>query len=375
MKSFLAKAQEFQKSESEEMSKRGEDFLVPKIVVVGVGGSGCNTVNRLMNIGLNGVLTIAVNTDYQHLKTVKANKRVLIGKSLTKGLGAGGYPEIGRRAAESGRYKFEELLADANMVFVCAGMGGGTGTGAAPVIAEVAKKNDAIVIGVATMPFITEKARIIKAYDGLEEFRKFCDTVIVLDNNKLLEYYPNLPLEQAFSVMDQIIAETIKGITETIMYPSLVNIDFADVRAIMKSGDVAALFVGESKSQQRSKDVVRSCLAHPLLEADIRGASGALVHISGGKDLTVKEVQEIVKELTFEMDPSANVIWGARIDPELDNLVRVVAIMTGVRSPNLLSRVESKLENGDRRVFGRKIIRDLRDFEKREESESEIDFL
>lgn len=339
MKSFIAKAQEFSRVEKVESS---DDFFIPKIVVVGVGGSGCNTVNRLMNIGLNGVETIAINTDYQHLKMIKAHKKVLIGKSLTKGLGAGGYPEIGRKAAESARYKIEELLANANMVFVCAGMGGGTGTGASPVVAEVAKKNDAIVIGVATMPFSTERARLIKAYEGLEEFRKHCDTVILLDNNKLLEYYPNLPLEQAFSVMDQIIAETIKGITETIMYPSLVNIDFADVRAIMKSGDVAALFVGESKSQQRAKDVVRNCLSHPLLEADIRGATGALVHISGGKDLTVKEVQEIVKELTFEIDETANVIWGARIDPSLENLVRVVTIMTGVKSPNLLSRFEER---------------------------------
>ncbi len=336
--SFIAKAQEF--SKVEEMEDEG--LFVPKIVVVGVGGSGCNTVNRLMSIGLNGVETIAINTDYQHLRMIKAHKKVLIGRSLTKGLGAGGYPEIGRKAAESARYKFEELLADANMVFICVGMGGGTGTGASPVVAEVAKKNDAIVIGVATMPFSTERARLIKAYEGLEEFREHCDTVILLDNNKLLEYYPNLPLEHAFSVMDQIIAETIKGLTETIMYPSLVNIDFADVRAIMKSGDVAALFVGESKSQQRAKDVVRNCLSHPLLDVNVRGATGALVHISGGRDLTVKEVQEIIRELTFEIDESANVIWGARIDPNLENLIRVVTIMTGVNSPHLLSRNERR---------------------------------
>lgn len=336
--SFIAKAQEF--SKVEEMEDEG--LFVPKIVVVGVGGSGCNTVNRLMSIGLNGVETIAINTDYQHLRMIKAHKKVLIGRSLTKGLGAGGYPEIGRKAAESARYKFEELLADANMVFICVGMGGGTGTGASPVVAEVAKKNDAIVIGVATMPFSTERARLIKAYEGLEEFREHCDTVILLDNNKLLEYYPNLPLEHAFSVMDQIIAETIKGLTETIMYPSLVNIDFADVRAIMKSGDVAALFVGESKSQQRAKDVVRNCLSHPLLDVNVKGATGALVHISGGRDLTVKEVQEIIRELTFEIDESANVIWGARIDPNLENLIRVVTIMTGVNSPHLLSRNERR---------------------------------
>jgi cell division protein FtsZ len=322
-----------------------DEFFRPQIVVVGVGGSGCNTVNRLMQIGIENVMTIAINTDYQHLKIIKAHKRVLIGKRLTKGLGAGGYPEIGRKAAESAKDVLEKLLEGANMVFVCAGMGGGTGTGAAPVVAEVAKNNDAIVIGVATMPFSIEKARLIKAYEGLEEFRRHCDTVIVLDNNKLIEYYPHMPIDKAFGVMDQIIARTIKGITDTIMYPSMMNIDFADIKAIMKNGEVAALFVGESKtSQNRAVEVVKNCLSHPLLEVDVRGATGALVHISGGKDLSIKEVHDIVEELTFELRDTATIKIGARIYPELDGVVRVVAIMTGVKSPNLLSRKENGLK-------------------------------
>jgi cell division protein FtsZ len=238
------------------------------------------------------------------------------------------------------RSVFENLLCDANMVFVCAGMGGGTGTGAAPVIAEVAKNQGAIVISMVNMPFLVERARLKKAYSGLEDLRKYSDTVVVLDNNKLLEYVPNLPIEQAFSVMDQLIAETIKGITDTITKPSLMNIDFADVRAVMENGDVAVMLVGESKSQSKSKDVVRDCLDHPLLEVDFRGARGALIHISGGTDLTLKEAEEIVRELTFEIDSDANVIWGARIGPELEGMVRVMAIMTGVKSPNLLSRFE-----------------------------------
>ncbi len=341
MKHLVTQAQDYYRREMlERKSLADKEFITPKIVVVGVGGSGNNTINRLKNIGIDGVLTVAVNTDRQHLEMIKADKKILIGRSITRGLGAGGYPEMGRKAAEMARGVFEEILKDANMVFVCAGMGGGTGTGAAPVIAEVAKQQGAIVISMATMPFLVERARLKKAAEGLEELRKYSDTVIVLDNNKLLEYVPNLPLEQAFSVMDQLIAETIKGITETINKPSMMNIDFADVKAVMENGGVAVMLVGESKSQTKAKDVVRDCLNHPLLEVDFRGAKGALIHIAGGPDLTIKEAEEIVRELTFEIDTNANVIWGARIEPELEGMVRVLAIMTGVRSPNLLSRYE-----------------------------------
>jgi cell division protein FtsZ len=343
MKSFVSKAQMFYERERVERSKDNfdiEEFGTPKIVVVGVGGAGNNTINRLKNIGIDGATTIAVNTDKQHLMIVRADKKVLIGRSLTKGLGAGGYPEMGRKAAELARGTLEELLKDADMVFICAGMGGGTGTGAAPVIAEVAKKQGAIVIGMVQTPFRVEKARIWKAEEGLENLRAQADTVVVLDNNKLIEYVPNLPIEQAFSVMDQLVAETIKGVSNTITQPSMMNIDFADVKAVMGEGGVAVMLVGESKSQSKAKDVVRDCLNHPLLEVDYRGATGALIHISGGPDLAIKEAEEIVKNLTFEIDERANVIWGARIDKDSEGVVRVMAIMTGVRSPNILSSEE-----------------------------------
>ncbi|HIP25702.1 MAG TPA: cell division protein FtsZ [Archaeoglobus profundus] len=362
MESFIVEAQKYY--QLERSKKNEKDLLIPKIVVVGVGGSGCNTINRLKNIGIDGVLTVAVNTDIQHLKMIKADKKILFGVSLTRGLGAGGNPEIGRKAAEKARKWFEDLLKDANLVFICAGLGGGTGTGAAPVIAEVAKSQGAIVISMVNMPFFTERARLRKAAEGLEELRKYSDTVVALDNNKLLEYFPHLPLEQAFSVMDQLIAETIRGITDTITKPSLVNIDFADVKAVMENGGVAVMLVGESKSQTKSKDVVKNCLNHPLLEVDFRGAKGALIHISGGTDLTVKEADEIVRELTYEIDANANVIWGARILPELDGMVRVVAILTGVKSPNLYSRYEPDGDLPDedrstdiRRKFGIDIIK------------------
>ncbi len=332
MKSIVSKAQMF--LEQERLGKFPEeikDFETPKIVVVGCGGSGNNTVHRLSNMGIDSAITIAINTDKQHLLRTKADKRVLIGRSITRGLGAGGYPEIGRKAAELARSVLEELLSDSDMVFVCAGMGGGTGTGAAPVVADVAKKQGAIVIGFAQMPFRVERARIQKAINGLQEFKEVCDTVVVLDNNKLLEYYPNLPIDAAFSVMDQLIAETIKGISDTITKPSLVNIDFADVKAIMGHGGVAVMLVGEAKSQDKANAVVRDCLSHPLLDVDYRGATGALVHISGGYDLTLKEAEEIISNLTFEIDEYANVIWGARIDKEFEGFVRVVSIMTGIK--------------------------------------------
>jgi len=334
MKSLVSKAQQYLEQDRvrrEEKVKEVKDFFEkPKIVVVGCGGCGNNTINRLSHMDLDAT-TIAINTDKQHLLMVKADKRVLIGRSLTRGLGAGGFPEVGRKAAELARGTIEELLADADMVFVCAGMGGGTGTGSAPVVAEVAKRQGAIVVGFAQMPFKVERARIGKAIQGLRELKENCDTVVVLDNNKLVEYYPNLPIDAAFSVMDQLIAETIKGLTDTITRPSLVNIDFADLKAIMGHGGVAVMLVGEAKAQDKAATVVKDCLSHPLLDVDYRGATGALVHISGGNDLTLKEAEEIIRNLTFELDDSANVIWGARISKEFEGFVRVVAIMTGIQ--------------------------------------------
>lgn len=343
MKSLVSKAQQYLEQDRirrEEKVKEVKDFFEkPKIFVVGCGGCGNNTINRLSHMDLDAT-TIAINTDKQHLLMTKADKRILIGRSLTRGLGAGGYPEVGRKAAELARGVIEEILADADMVFVCAGMGGGTGTGSAPVVAEIAKRQGAIVVGFAQMPFKVERARIGKAIQGLKELKEHCDTVVVLDNNKLVEYYPNLPIDAAFSVMDQLIAETIKGLTDTITRPSLVNIDFADLKAIMGHGGVAVMLVGEAKAQDKAATVVKDCLSHPLLDVDYRGATGALVHISGGNDLTLKEAEEIIRNLTFELDDDANVIWGARISKEFEGFVRVVAIMTGIKDKDIVGCTE-----------------------------------
>ena len=246
----------------------------PKIKIVGCGGAGNNTINRLYNIGVDGAETIAVNTDKQHLDVIKADKKILVGKSLTRGFGAGGFPEVGKRAAELARSTLQEVLKDADLVFITAGMGGGTGTGTAPVVAQVAKEQGAIVVGMVSTPFKVERARMVKAEEGIAELRKAADTVIVLDNNRLLEYVPNLPLEQSFSVMDQLISETVKGISETITRPSLINLDFADVKAIMNGGGVAVMLVGETKSQDKSDNVVKVCAEPPAVGRGIRGANG-----------------------------------------------------------------------------------------------------
>jgi cell division protein FtsZ len=319
-----------------------DDFVgQPRIVIVGCGGAGNNTVNRIHHMGVSGAETIAINTDKQHLDMIQADKRILIGKSLTKGLGAGGYPDVGKRAAEMARPTLEAVLESADLVFITAGMGGGTGTGSAPVVASIAKEQGAIVVGMVSYPFQVEKARLIRAEEGLEALAAASDSVIVLDNNRLKNFVPNLPLGQAFSVMDQLIGETVKGISETITEPSLINIDYADVRAIMSKGGVAVMLVGESKQQNKAESVVRECLSNPMLDIDYRGATGSLIHITGGTDLTLQDAEEVATSLTYELDPHADVIWGARVRNEMEGKIRVMAIMTGVKSAQILGTRQS----------------------------------
>jgi len=307
-------------------------FGVPQIAIVGVGGAGNNSMSRLERLGgLEGVNRIAINTDKLHLDSISCEKKVLIGKSLTRGLGAGGSPEVGRKAAEIDREKLQRLLEGKNFVFLTAGMGGGTGTGASPIVAEVAKEAGAIVVAMVSFPFEAERIRRKKAAEGIEELRNATDTVIVLENDKLLKYAGNLPVNDAFKTMDALIAGTIQGIAETVTKPSLVNLDFADLKAVMAEGGVAVMLVGETtKAENKPEAVVSDALDHPLLEADYRGAKGALIHITGGSDLTMKETNDIVELLTYDLNHDANVIWGARINDDYNGMARVTAIMTGV---------------------------------------------
>lgn len=313
------------------------------IVVIGCGGAGSNTVTRLTEMGIQGAKTVAINTDAKHLAVTKADKKILIGKEITKGLGAGGYPEIGRKAAEESRNEIKEALEGADLVFAVAGLGKGTGTGSIPVVAEIAKSMGALVIAVVTMPFSVEGARIHKAEEGLARLREHADTVIVIENDRLLKFAGNLSLQQAFAVADELIANMIKGITETITLPSLVNLDYADVRAVMSTGGgVAAIGVGESSSSDRAKDAVTKALQNPLLDVDYTGAQGALVHITGGNDLTLDEVNTIVSTIYEQLDPSATVYFGARILPEYEGKVQVITIVTGVKSPYILGRISRR---------------------------------
>jgi cell division protein FtsZ len=315
-----------------------------KIVVVGCGGAGSNSVTRLTEMGIQGAYTVALNTDAKALAVTKADKKILIGKELTKGLGCGGYPEVGKKAAEESRNEIKEAIEGADLVFAIAGLGKGTGTGSIPVVAEIAKSMGALVIAVVTMPFKIEGARISKAEDGLATLRQYADTVIVIENDKLLKYAGNLTIQQAFAVADELIASMVKGITETITLPSLVNLDYADVRAVMSTGGgVAAIGFGESNSSDRAKDAVMKALQNPLLEVDYTGAAGALVHITGGPDLTLEEVNLIGETVAQSLDPSAIVYWGARILPEFEGKVQVITIITGVKSPYILGSVQREM--------------------------------
>jgi cell division protein FtsZ len=308
------------------------------IKVIGVGGAGNNMVGWLYNKGVKGAEIIACNTDQQHLNIIGADRKFLTGKSVTRGLGCGGFPEKGAEAAKESLQELKECLKGSDMVFVCAGMGGGTGTGGAPVIAQVAKDTGAIVIGTVTMPFKIERARVDKAEFGLQQLRQVSDTVIVIDNNRLVKIAGNLPIQQAFAVANELIATMIKGIVETIAVPSLVNLDYADVKAIMTNGGVAAIGVGASDTNSRVDEAVRGALQNPLLDINYKGATGALIHIIGGTDMTLDDINRVGELVTESLDQDANVIWGARVTEDMKGKLTVMTIVTGVKSPWILGK-------------------------------------
>lgn len=314
-----------------------------KISVCGVGGGGSNTVQRMSKLGITGANLIAVNTDGKHLNTLDSSvKRILIGGALTRGLGAGGFPEMGAKAAEFSKSNIEREIEGSHLLFITAGMGGGTGTGAAPVIAGIAKAAGSLVVGVVTYPFALERVRLQVAKKGIEELRKNCDTLIVIDNQRLVEVYKNLAIDQAFKVADEVASRAVKGITETINRPGLVNVDFADIRTIMRNGGIAMISIGEGKGPGKVDDVVISTLKNKLLDVDYEGATGIMIYIVGGNDLTLGEVNQIASKLSEQSSPNANVIWGARIDPEYNGRVEVIAIFTGVKSPQILAGTSGK---------------------------------
>jgi cell division protein FtsZ len=329
------------------------------IKVIGSGGAGNNMISWLYKKGVKGAEIIATNTDQQHLNITDADKKFLIGADVTRGLGCGGFPEKGAEAAQESLSEIKDCLKGADMVFVCAGMGGGTGTGSAPVVAQVAKDVGAIVIGTVTMPFKIERARVDKAEFGLDELRKQCDTVIVIDNNRLTQIAGNLPVQQAFSVANELVSTMIRGIVETIAVPSLVNLDFADVRAIMKNGGVAAIGIGCSDSNNKVDEAVQGALNNPLLDISYEGATGALIHIEGGPDMTLDEVSKVGDLITAQMDQDANVIWGARINKDMVGKVTVMTIMTGVNSPYITGKTNQKSSSANSSEISKALSEDL----------------
>ena len=301
--------------------------------MIGCGYAGNNIVNRLAYLGLEGGKTVALNDDGQHLALIEADRKILIEKRPSRRSGETVNHEVERLADESARCILEETLKDMDMVFVTADAGGGTGTKVASIVAEISKQRGAIVAVMVTTPYHDYGTKTSMAERELDALRRNADTLIVMDNNRLLRY---LPLEQTYSVVDQIIAETIKGITETITQPSLINLDYADVRTIMRTGGASLMFVGETDLNDEPEQTVRTALGNPLLDVDYRGVTGCLLHITGGLDLTLRDAAEIAGALTQKLAPKANVIWGARIRPDFGGKIRLTTIATGVRSAQIL---------------------------------------
>ncbi len=329
------------------------------IKVVGCGGAGGNTISRLMQVGIVGAETVAVNTDAQDLLYTDADVKMLIGKEMTGGLGAGSDPRIGAESAKESKPNVKKILQGSDMVFVTCGLGGGTGTGASPVVAEIAKKSGALTVGIVTLPFTMEgRHRMLNAREGLDKLRSMVDTLIVIPNDKLLEIVPDVSITTAFKVADEILVNSVKGVTELITRPGLVNLDFADVRAIMNNGGLAMVGIGDSEGENRALESAERALSNPLLDIKIDGAKGALINISGGLDITIRECQEIVETVANKLSPDAKIIWGAQILKELGDSVRTMVIVTGASSPRLsLPKADAKEKKKDiERILGIDVV-------------------
>ena len=325
-------------SDDEEILKFIEETK-QKIYIVGAGGSGSNTLDRLFELGTSGVSLIAMNTDAKHLLRVRANKKIILGKQVSKGRGAGSNPAVGEKAAQESIEEIKGALSEASLVFITCGMGGGTGTGSAPVIAEAAKKAGALTVAVVTLPFASEgKIRMENALQGLDKLRKQTDTLIVIKNDKLLNLVPDLPLNTAFKVCDEVLAGSVKGIAELVTKSGLVNVDFADLRTILSEAGFAAIGLGEAsldaKHEDRARVAVETALTSPLLDADISSSSRALINVIGGEDMTLKEAELIVSEVSKRIDPASHIIWGARVEGNIKkSSMRVLVVLAGVKFP------------------------------------------
>jgi len=320
--------------------------LTTTIKVIGCGGAGTNTISRCVASQITGAEFIAINTDAQHLLITDSPNKVLIGRHLTRGLGAGSLPQIGEEAAKESEQDIRGAIGHVDMVFITCGLGGGTGTGAAPVVAQIAKEAGALTIGVVTLPFNVEGViRMENAEAGLKRLRDICDTVIVIPNDKLLDIVPNLSLNAAFKVADEVLMRSIKGITEMITMPGLVNLDFADLKTVMKRGGVAMIGLGEAEGENKAVNAVIEALNSPLLDVDVSEATGALVNVTGGEDMTIAEAERVVEEIYSRVDPNARIIWGTTIDPNLKRNIRAMLVITGVKSKQILGPAQKSFGN------------------------------
>ena len=314
-------------------------MAAPTVVAVGLGGAGCNVITWVKEKGMTGGKLVAVNTDATHLQISKADKRILIGERITRGLGSGGYPDVGERALLETSNEVIYELARANIVFMVAGLGGGTGTGAIVGLADTLRKKFAgspmapLIVGVVTLPFEVETARMAAAKKGLNRLKEVCDTVVVIDNNRLVKVAGNLPFREALGVANTTVGKFIKGITETITTASLINMDYADLKAIMTGAGLASIGIGEGTGETRVEQAVEKALNGRLLDIeDVTKAQGLLIHVSGGEDLTLSEVNRAAEIMKKSLPPKVKVIWGARVDQGLQGAVSVMAVVTGVES-------------------------------------------
>jgi cell division protein FtsZ len=326
------------------------DDLRTQITVVGCGGAGSNTIDRMNSEGIHGAKLVALNTDAQHLvDQVDADTKILIGRERTGGRGAGSVPKIGEEAARENIEDINASLGGSDMVFVTTGLGGGTGTGAAPVVAQAAQEAGALTIAIVTIPFTAEgERRRANADAGLERLRSVADTVIVIPNDRLLEYAPNLPLQDAFKICDRVLMRSVKGMTELITKPGLVNVDFADVRTVMENGGVAMIGLGESDSENKATDSIRSALRSPLLDVEFKGANSALVNVVGGADMSIEEAEGVVEEIYDRIDPDARIIWGASVEEGFGGKMETMIVVTGVESPQIYGKSDFERESTGR---------------------------
>jgi cell division protein FtsZ len=327
---LTTESQEFLESERIEAVMR---MARPNVCVIGVGGAGSNIVSWIKKRGISGGKLVAANTDAAHLSITKADRRVLIGEKSTHGQGAGGYPERGARAAHESLEEMKKEVQGSNILFICAGLGGGTGTGAAQVLAKELAHPGRLTIGVVTLPFSVERFRYENAKQGLQKLREYCDTVVAIDNTKLAKVAGDLPLQQALGVANELVGQFVKGITETITTAILINIDYADLRAIMERKGLAAIGVGESQGPDRVESAVRTAIEGQLLDIkDVTKSRGVLVHVSGGSDITLEEVTRAGELVTKSLPPNVRIVWGARVEPQMSGHARVMVVLTGVES-------------------------------------------